>query len=254
MAAALCAVGPVLAQSPTTTATTNPAAPTGTSTRVVQVTSLTGPIHAGATRLVGRAIESAERRGAEAVVLVLDTWGGYERATQDVVLRLQQAAVPVVIYVGPSGAQARAAGLFIGQAGDLLTMAPGTSIGGAPLGDDPPPGTAAGLDGAAVYARNLAQQRGRNASWTEQAVRDGDSLPATEALRIRVVDEVASDLQDLLLKLDGRTVDGPWGTRQLATRGASLETVDATPVQSLLSYLIDPNVAYLLLVIGLYGI
>jgi membrane-bound serine protease (ClpP class) len=217
----------------------------------VPVGRISGVINAGTARHVQQVIQDAERAGAPAAVLTLDARAGYESATRQVVQHIEQASVPVVVFVSPSGAQATGAGLFVLQAADVAAMAQGTSTGGAggPSGaGDAPPAS------AAAFGSGLAQTRGRDARWVQGAILSGATLPATEALRRNVVDEVASDVPDLLSKIDGRNVSGPWGTRALTTRGAPVQEVEPGWLDRLLAILVDPNVAYLLLVLGIYGV
>ena len=230
---------------------------------VIQVGHLHGEINAVAPRYVGRMVDHAEQRGAEALVLTLDTPGGLDSAMRDVVQRLLRSSVPVVVYVFPPGARAGSAGVFLVLAADVAAMAPGTNIGAAHPVAAGPGGPAAISDpvlaqkitnDAVAYARSLAQQHGRNADWAERAVRESASLPASEALRQHVVDEVATDLDDLLAKLDGRVVKGPWGERPLHTRGAVLYEEEESFFERFLSVLANPNVAYLLFTIGSYAI
>lgn len=230
---------------------------------LIIVARIDGTIDSVTAGYAARAIQRAERRGAEFLVLSMDTPGGFDSAMRQVVQGMLQASVPVVVFVSPSGARAGSAGVFITLAADVAAMAPSTNIGAAhPVGAGPggvtgnldPVMSAKVTNDAAAYARSLAQQRGRNADWAERAVRESDSLPATEALHMHVVDEVASDLDDLLTKLDGRRVDGPWGTLTMRTRGAVIEDVDLNIVERLLKLIIDPNVAYLLFTIGSYAI
>jgi membrane-bound serine protease (ClpP class) len=220
----------------------------------VPVGHIEGVVNLGTARYVDRVIQAAEQRGAPAAVLTLDAGAGYEGATQRVVDRIEQSAVPVIVFVAPSGARATDAGLFVLQAADVAAMAQGTSVGAtgnvAAPGSAPPPAVAT----AAALGGGLAQTRERDGRWVRGAVLDGAALPATEALRQGVVDEVASDVPDLLSKTDGRRVTGPWGTRALATRGLTTEQIEPGWAERVLDQLVDPNVAYLLLVLGLYGI
>jgi membrane-bound serine protease (ClpP class) len=212
---------------------------------------ISGVINAGTARHVQQVIQGAERAGAPAAVFTLDSGAGYESATRQVVQHLEQAALPVVVFVSPTGAQATGAGLFVLQAADVAAMTQGTSAGGARGASGP--GTAPPAP-AAAFGAGLAQTRGRDARWVQGAILDGATLPASEALRRNVVDEVASDVPDLLSKIDGRNVGGPWGTRALATRGAPVQDVQPGWLERLLEILVDPNVAYLLLVLGIYGV
>ena len=230
---------------------------------VVQVGRLEGVINQITARYAARVVARAERRGAEALVLLLDTPGGFDGAMRQIVQRILRASIPVVVFVAPAGARAGSAGVFITLAADVAVMAPGTNIGAAhPVSAGP--GGAGGItdpvmaakvaNDAAAYARSLAQQRGRNADWAERAVRESASLAASEALRLKVVDEVATDVSDLLAKLDGRRVSGPWGERALRTHGAVIYDEEPNVFERFLQVLVDPNIAYLLFTIGTYAL
>jgi membrane-bound serine protease (ClpP class) len=220
----------------------------------IPVGRIEGVINLGTARYVERVIEAAERRGAPAAVLTLNAGPGHEVATRQVVQRIERSSVPVVVFVSPDGGRAVDAGLFVLQAADVAAMAQGTSAGTSatrgPPGGARPPAVAT----AAAFGAGLAQDRDRDARWVQSAILDGGRLSATEALRAGAVDEVASDVPDLLSKIDGRRVTGPWGTAALATRGQPVETVEPGWLERLLDQLVDPNVAYLLLVLGLYGV
>jgi membrane-bound serine protease (ClpP class) len=220
----------------------------------IPVGRIEGVINLGTARYVERVIEAAERRGAPVAVLTLNAGPGYEAATRQVVQRIEQAAVPVVVFVSPDGGRAVDSGLFVLQAADVAVMAQGTSAGASatrgPPGGARPPAVAT----AAAFGAGLAQDRERDARWVQSAILDGGSLSASGALRGGAVDEIASDVPDLLSKIDGRRVTGPWGTLALGTRGQPVESVDPDWLERLLDQLVDPNVAYLLLVLGLYGV
>lgn len=227
---------------------------TTTGLRVVTLGRIDGLVNAGTVRYVERLLKGAERAGAEAVIIALNSRAGYDSATRRVVQHIEGADLPVVVFVAPDGARAAGAGLFLALAPDVTVMAPGTTIAGTPGGGEGGSGSrAGGVDGAATLIRAMAQARQRNAAWAEGAVRDGASLGASEALRLGVVEDVASDVDDLLTKLDGRRVVGPWGARTLATRGATIVTSPPLWWERWIDLLVDPNVAYLLFVVGLYG-
>jgi membrane-bound serine protease (ClpP class) len=237
----------------------------------VAVAQVAGLVSAGTARYVERFLDDAERRGAPAAVIALDTPGGYEGPARRVVQRIEGSAIPVIVFVAPDGARAAGAGLLVLQAADLAAMAPATSLSAGGQGQPAGPGQGAAGDSAsgtppprpagpppvataAAFARGLALARGRNGAWVAEAVRQGATLSASEALRLRVVDEVASDVDDLLAKLDGRPVTGPWGTRTLATRGLPTERLAPAWWEGWLDALVDPNVAYLLFAIGLFAL
>lgn len=176
---------------------------------------------------------------------------------RDIVAAELASAVPIVAFVAPQGARAASAGTFITMAADVAAMAPGTNLGAAhPVGligsgsEDDASSLKAEND-AAAFARSVAEERGRNATWAEEAIRVSSSLSALEAVAAGVVDLVADDVTDLLAKLHGYTLaDGC----VLETAGVPVETVQPTIRERLLSLLADPNVVYVLFILGLYGL
>lgn len=224
-------------------------------------------------RLVRRAIEQAEQDDATCLVIVLDTPGGLVDSTRDVVKSILRSEVPIVVYVSPAGARAASAGVFITLAAHVAAMAPGTNIGAAhpvQIGglpgpsrskpkEDEPAAEKSPLEGKIVndtvaWARSLAELRGRNAEWAAQAVEESLSVSASEAVRERAVDLIADDLDELLAKIDGREVVLPSGPTRLRTDGAEIRTVETWWGDRLLSVLANPNLAFLLLLFGFYGI
>jgi membrane-bound serine protease (ClpP class) len=211
-------------------------------------------------RYIDRGVDEAERTGAKAVVIQLDTPGGLSSSMEHIVQRIQSAKVPIIVYVAPSGAKAASAGTFIAMSAHVAAMAPGTSIGAAhPIdasGNDI--GGTLGVkveNNAAAYARSVAETRGRNADWAERAVRESVSAPTSEAVEQHIIDFAADDIDGLLRQSDGRgvTVDG----RALTLSGlASAPRVSnsMTLLERLLLVLSDPNIAFLLLSLGGLGL
>jgi membrane-bound serine protease (ClpP class) len=251
----------------------------------VIVVAIDGPIGPATTDLLRRALARAEQAGAEAVILRIDTPGGLDAATRDIDQAILASKVPVVGWVGPSGARAASAGTYIMYATHLAAMAPGTHLGAAtpvPIGGAAPaaPKPRSPKDGAkgeqddeqdaadrspsamerkilhdsAAYIRSLAELRGRNAEWAEQAVREGVSLTASEALERGVIELIAADLQQLLQLIDGRSVQVGEREQVLATAATTVETMEPDWRNRLLALITNPSVAYLLLLIGLYGL
>ena len=245
--------------------TTAPAAPPSTHAPpaeqkpVVDVVTIDGAIQPISAQVIVQAIGHAERDKREALVILLDTPGGLDTAMRDIIKRILVSEVPVVVYVAPAGSRAASAGTFIAYAAHVSAMSPGTSIGAATpvnLGGGGMDSTMAHKvqNDAVSYIRSLAAQRGRNADWAEKAVRQGGSLPEDEALKLHVVDYVARDLDELLRKMDGRKVVVAGITRTLHTKDAVRHEVAASWRQKFLGRILDPNVAYILFILGFYGL
>lgn len=224
-------------------------------------------------RYVDRAIQEAERQRAECLVLVLDTPGGLVDSTRVIVRRVLGSEVPVLVYVAPPGARAASAGVFIVLAGHVAAMAPGTNIGAAhpvQIGglpssparpgreqqDDPSDRvkTDKVVNDTVAWARSLAELRGRNADWAARAVKESLSVSSTEAVQERVVDVQASNLDELLRAVHGREVTVGGARARLRTAGAEVRDLEMWWGEQLLAVLTNPNVAFLLLMFGFYGV
>ncbi len=225
----------------------------------VHVLTWKGEVNPVMERYVDRGIDTAEKSNARAVVLQLDTPGGLSTSMHEIVKRIMNAKVPVIVYVSPSGGRAASAGTFITMAGHVAAMAPSTNIGAAtPInsdGGDIPGALGKKVTNDAVASiRGIAERRGRNADWAERAVRDAASVNENEAVSLNVVDFVARDLQDLLAKSDGRKVEvaGPGGENPIALRTAGAATVENNPsfFEEFLNVIAEPNIAFMLLTIG----
>jgi membrane-bound serine protease (ClpP class) len=220
----------------------------------VAVIEIRGVINPLSAQYLERTLRLADRDRAQAVVITLDTPGGLESATRDMVQALLDSPVPTVVYVAPRGARATSAGLFIALAADVVAMAPATHIGAAhpvPLGAEVSEVMDEKLiSDAAAYARSLAASGGRNVDWAERAVRENLSFTAGEALELGAIDLIAENLDDLIAQLDGRTVDRAQGSVTLATGTAPLQRHPMNAIERLLHVITDPNVAYLLLSLG----
>ncbi|MGQ0533822.1 MAG: NfeD family protein [Caulobacteraceae bacterium] len=242
----------------------------------VLLARLDGVIGPPATHHVENAIEAAIERNAEVLILEINTPGGLETSMRDIIEEILRSPVPVVGYVSPSGGRAASAGTFILYATHIAAMAPGTNVGAATpidLGGEEAPapeaekGKAAeraaasesahdrkAINDAAAFIRSLAELRGRNPRWAERAVREGEAISAGEALRLDVIDLIAVNLDDLLMQLDGRVVEAAGAERTLQTSGRSIERVEPSAITQMLAILANPNVALLLMLLGVYGL
>ncbi len=221
---------------------------------------LNGSINPVSRDFVKRAIAQAEAADGELIVIELNTPGGLGESMRDIVMAELASSVPVVVFVGPAGARAASAGAIITLAADVAAMAPGTNIGAAHpvelIGTGGEEGknetmTEKVTNDAVAFAKSIAQERGRNVEWAEKAVRESSSLTAQEALDQGVIDLMADNFSDLLHKLDGYTLpDG----RVIHTAGKPIVEVRPSLRERLLGYLADPNIVYILFIIGLYGL
>jgi membrane-bound serine protease (ClpP class) len=256
---------------------------TGASTRTGTLLPVSGPIGPATSDYFVRKLREAQAGGTGLVVVTIDTPGGLDTAMRDMIQAILASEVPVIAYVSPSGARAASAGTYLVYASHVAAMAPATNLGaatpvqiGGPApaarpagkptdgdtgvkdGEPPPePGSAMerkALNDSIAYIRGLAELRGRNVEWAEAAVRDGASLPADEALAAGVVDLVAADIPELLRLLDGRKVKLRAQEVELSTTGLVLHEIEPDWRTDLLSLITNPNVAYLLMLIGIYGL
>ncbi len=225
----------------------------------VMVATIASTINPVTADFLSSAIERAEEEKAALLVVELDTPGGLDTAMRQMVQEIIRTDVPVAVYVAPSGARAASAGVLITLAADIAAMAPGTNIGAAhPVGIG-----GGGMDNtmtrkvendAAAYARSLAEKKGRNGEWAEKAVRESASLTETDARKMHVIDLVAPSLGELLSAVDGRTVEKGGKTVTLRTEGAAVTRIPMGLRHRILSALANPNIAYILMMIGVYGI
>lgn len=235
---------------------------------LVKTMRIDGPISPAASLYVRRAIGIAEESRAQALLINLDTPGGLDDSMRSIIQDIFASEVPVIVYVSPKGARAASAGAIITLASHIAAMAPGTAIGAAhPVqiggGGGNSEGERPGQDevmsrkleeDAAAYARSIAERRGRNVRWAENAVRESISSSATEALRENVIDLIADDERELLRAVDGRTVRLDTRTVTLSTRDARTEDIEPSLRERFLAIIGNPNVVLILMTIAIYGI
>jgi len=223
---------------------------------LIQIDGVISPV---TLRLVSMAIDRAQAEKAQALIIQLDTPGGLERSMRAIVQRELNAEVPVIVFVGPTGARAASAGVFITMAAHVAAMAPATNIGAAhPVavgGGQMDKESAKKIENdAAAFARTIATERGRNAEWAEKAVRASVSATEREAVKLKVVDLIAENVADLLVKIDGRTVKTVKGPVTLRTADAPIKKVEIGFRDRFLMIITDPNIAYILMMIGMLGL
>jgi membrane-bound serine protease (ClpP class) len=217
-----------------------------------------GVINPVSAEFIEKNIDRASGLNASALVIELDTPGGLDTSMRSIVKSIISSRVPVIVYVYPSGARDASAGVFITMAAHVAAMAPGTNIGAAH-----PVSTGGKLDktmsekvtnDAAAYIKSLAEKNGRNAAWAVEAVRQSVSITEKEALEKHVIDLVSPDLSTLLREVDGRKVMTVLGERTLRTAGADVVREQMGWRYRILNFISDPSVAYMLLLLGFYGI
>jgi len=229
-----------------------------TVTKRVVVISVDGSINPSSAEYINSGIKSARERDAECLIIKLNTPGGLLKSTRIIVTDILDSQIPVVVFVYPGGSQAASAGVFITLAGHIAAMAPGTNIGAAhPVtlqGEQDSIMNEKATNDAAAFIRTISEKRARNIQWAEDAVRKSLSITETEALKERVIDTIAISVQDLLEKIDGKEISLSFGKKVLDTKNAEVINIEMDFKQKLLGLLSDPNIAYILFMIGIYGI
>jgi membrane-bound serine protease (ClpP class) len=223
---------------------------------VIMTVTVADPIGPGVAEFLEDAIEKASRERAACLIILLDTPGGVVETMRKMVQAIYASDVPVVVYVSPSGARAASAGVMITMAADIAAMAPGTNIGAAhPVGaggkELEDASATKALNDLVAFTKGVAQRRGRNAEWAEKAVRESVSITADEALKNNVIDLVAKDLDDLIAQIKGRKVQGKG---KLDLENARIEEIVPNLRTKILKLISDPNIAYILFMIGLAGL
>lgn len=224
---------------------------------VIQVNAtITPPI----AEFIAQSINESSKAGVEGIIILLDTPGGLDLAMRDIAKSILNANIPVIVYVSPPGARAASAGVIITVSAHVAAMAPGTNIGAAhPVAI----GVGGGMDktmmkkvenDAVAYVRGIAKKKGRNEEWVEMAVRKSESITAEEALKHNVIDYIAADVNDLLRQMDGREIMVSSGKKTIRTKNAVVNEKKAGMRQKILAAISDPNIAYILFLIGLAGL
>jgi len=226
--------------------------------RVISI-SIDGSINPASAGFIERSLRKAETSNAECLIVHLNTPGGLLKSTRYIVGSFLDASIPVVVYVSPNGAQAGSAGVFITMAAHIAAMAPSTNIGAAHpvsaqggIGDSIMNQKA--TNDAIAFIRTIAEKRGRNSDWAEMAVGKSVSIPSADALQLNVIDVIASNTKELLTKIDGKSVQLNSGNKTLNTQSAQIEEVEMSFGEKLLHIISDPNIAYILLMLGFYGL
>ena len=228
----------------------------GQTVHYLHVDGIVNPVMA---EFIMKGIENAAKEKAETVVIQLDTPGGLDLSMRDIVKAMLSSDVPVVVYVAPSGSRAASAGVFITYAAHIAAMAPGTNIGSAhpvAMGGEKMDETMMKKveNDAVAYIKGIATKRKRNADWAEKAVRKSVNITAEEALKLNVIDLIAQDKKALLEAMDGRKVEVISGERVLKTAKAEVKDIEMGLRHRILNAITNPNVAYILMMIGLLGL
>ena len=248
-------------------------------TTIVQLT-IQDAIGPATSDYIERSMDKAAESGAKAILITLDTPGGLDTSMRQIIKKIIASPIPVITYVTPGGARAASAGTYILYASHIAAMTPGTNLGaatpvqligpGEASGDEPNKDKAAdkpssdkspksamaqkAINDAVAYIRSLAEMRGRNADWGEQAVREAASLSAEKALELNVIDILATDRNDLFKQLDQRKINVLGRDITLATDNAVIQTLEPDWRSEFLAVITNPNVAYILLIAGIYGL
>lgn len=235
------------------------AQPNDSSAPHVDLIVIDGSINPAVDDFIRESITRAKSNGARALIIQLDTPGGLLSSTRTIVKEMLSAQVPIMVHVAPSGAGAGSAGVFITMAAHIAAMAPATNIGAA----HPVAGGGQEVKGVmgekienftASFSETIAQKRGRNTEWAIEAVRRSVSITETDALKKKVIDIIAKDIDDLLRQADGRKVDLDGRMTTVSVKGANVVRHEMSLKQRIVNAIADPNIAYMLLMAGILGL
>jgi membrane-bound serine protease (ClpP class) len=225
----------------------------------INVMVVDGVINPIISEFIIAGIKKSENEGAECLIIQLDTPGGLDLSMRSIIKKMMSSSIPIVVYVSPSGARAASAGTFITLASNIAAMAPGTNIGAAH-----PVSMGGGKmdkemirkveNDAAAYIESIAKKRGRNQKWAIKAVRESISITAGEALKLGVIDIVADDLNSLIKYLNGKIVNIDGEEKEIITKGVKITYIDMNLRDKILKIISDPNIAYILMMLGFYGL
>lgn len=222
------------------------------------VVNADGVVNPVMSEYISKSIDDAAETDSELVVIRLDTPGGLETSMRSIVKKIISSPVPVAVHVSPSGARAASAGVFITMSAHIASMAPGTNIGAAhPVAvgsrmDDEMAEKA--VNDSAAYIRTIAEKKNRNAGWAEKAVRESVSITEKEALELNVIDLISAGTETLLETIDGRTVETAVGEVTIRTKGVKVQHREMNMRHKILDIISDPNIAYMLMLLGFYGL
>jgi len=225
----------------------------------IYVIEVDGIINPATAKFITQSIDQATENGAQCLIIQLDTPGGLMESMRIIVKKILTSSIPVIVYVSPSGGRAASAGVFITMAAHVAVMAPGTHIGAAhpvSLGEGKESKTMSEkiVNDTVSYIKTIAKTRGRNMDWGERAVRKSVSITEEEAVKSNVVDFISPDIQDLLTKIDGKVIKFDGVTRTLLTKGVKPRSLEMGWRYRLLDIISNPSIAYILLMLGIYGI
>ncbi|HEY3250030.1 MAG TPA: nodulation protein NfeD [Ignavibacteria bacterium] len=225
---------------------------------IVYHIKIDGTINPSTSDYIKKAVQEAKIKNASCLIIELNTPGGLLKSTRYIVSDLLTSEIPVIVYVSPSGAQAGSAGVFITLAANIAAMAPGTNIGAShPVGMEGQQDSIMSekaTNDAAAFIRSISEKRNRNVEWSEDAVRRSVSITEKEALEKKVIDLIAKDMNELLILIDGREVETSSGKKIIKTKGAAIVEFEEGWFHKFLSLISDPNIAYILMMLGIWGI